>query len=112
MTETIVNCFVGPSRRSRESGNPGLQGLVGRPWGPALAGATEPLHLAQFRDREQSRQAHWPIGLLEPPRETGQRDNIAGAANARATALAVCDQHRLAEARPDRRSVADMDMNE
>jgi hypothetical protein len=28
-------------RRSRESGNPELRGLVARPWAPAFAGATE-----------------------------------------------------------------------
>jgi hypothetical protein len=37
------------------------------------------LHVAQHRDREQSRRPHWPIGLLELAREARRRDDIAGA---------------------------------
>jgi hypothetical protein len=68
------------------------------------------LHVAQYRDREQSRRPHRPIGLLELAGEASRRDHVAGASDARAAALAMRDQHRLAEARGDRRGgVADMD---
>jgi hypothetical protein len=68
------------------------------------------LHVAPYRDREQSRRAHRPIGLLELARKAGGRHGIAGAANAGAAALAMRDQYRVAEARGDRRGgVADMD---
>ena len=67
-------------------------------------------HVAQYRDRKQSRRSHWPIGLLELAGEARGCDDIAGAPDAGAAALAMCDQHRLAEARGDRRGgVADMD---
>jgi hypothetical protein len=66
------------------------------------------LHIAQYGNREQSRRAHRPIGLLELAGEAGR--NIAGAPDAGAAALAVGDQHRVAQPRADRRGgVADMD---
>jgi hypothetical protein len=52
-------------------------------------------HVAQRRDREQSRRPHRPIGLLELAGEARGRDDIAGASGA--AALAISDQHRLAE---------------
>jgi hypothetical protein len=68
------------------------------------------LHVAQYRDREQSRWPQRPIGLLELAGETGRRDDIAGAPDAGAAALAMGDQHRLAQPRSDRRGgVPDMD---
>jgi hypothetical protein len=68
------------------------------------------LHVAQDRDREQSRRPHRPIGLLELAGEAGRRDDIAGAPNAGAAALAMRDQHRLAQAGGDRRGgVSEMD---
>jgi hypothetical protein len=68
------------------------------------------LHVAQYRDREQSRQARWPIRLLELAGEAGGRHDIAGAPDAGAAALAMRDQHRLAQARGDRRGgVSEMD---
>jgi hypothetical protein len=68
------------------------------------------LHVPQDRDREQSRRPHWPIGLLELAGEAGGCDDIAGAPDAGAAALAMGDQHHLAEARGDRRDgMADMD---
>jgi len=67
-------------------------------------------HVAQYRDREQSRRPHWPIGLLELTGEAGRCDGIAGAADPGAAALAMRDQHRLAQPRGDRGGgVADMD---
>jgi hypothetical protein len=50
------------------------------------------------------------VGALEPAGKARGRHDIAGAPDAGATALAMGDQYRLAEARGDRRSgVADMD---
>ena len=43
------------------------------------------------------------IGLLELAREARRCDDIAGAPDAGAAALAMGDQHRLAHARGDRR---------
>jgi hypothetical protein len=63
------------------------------------------LHVAQHGDREQSRRPHRPIGLLELAGEAGRRHDIVGAPDAGAAALAMRDQHRLAEARG---GVADM----
>src|SRR6202040_2066683 len=54
------------------------------------------LHVAQHRDREQSRRPHRPIGLLELAGEAGRRDDIAGALDAGPAALAMCDQDRVA----------------
>src|ERR1700737_3802939 len=59
-------------------------------------------HIAQDGDREQRRRPHWPIGLLELAGEAGGCDDIAGAPDAGAAALAMGDQDRLAEARGDR----------
>ena len=68
------------------------------------------LHVAQYRDREQSRRPHWAIGLLELAGEAGRRHDIASAPDTGAAAFAMRDQHRLAQARLDRRGgVADMD---
>src|SRR5215831_3853301 len=68
------------------------------------------LHVAQCRDRKQSRRPHWPVGLLELPGEVRRRGDIAGAPDAGAAAFAMRDQHRLAQARLDRcGGVADMD---
>jgi hypothetical protein len=48
--------------------------------------------------------------LLELAGEAGRRDDIAGAPDAGAAALAMRDQHRVAQPRSDRRGgVADMD---
>jgi hypothetical protein len=68
------------------------------------------LHIAQDRNREQSRRPHRAIGLLElAGKDRGGRD-IAGAPDPGAATLAMGDQHRLAEPRGDRRGgVADMD---
>ena len=58
----------------------------------------------------QSRRPHQSIGLLELAGEAGRRDDIAGAADPGAAALAMRDQHRLAQTRGDRRGgVADTD---
>ena len=68
------------------------------------------LHVAQYRDREQSRRPHWPIGLPELADEAGGCCDIARAPNDRAAALAMRDQHRPTQARLDRPGgVADMD---
>ena len=68
------------------------------------------LHVAQHGDRKQSRRPHRPIGLLELTGEAGRRRDIAGAPDAGAAALAMGDQHRLAQPGGDRRGgVADMD---
>jgi hypothetical protein len=63
-----------------------------RSWGQAIG-----LHVAQYRDREQSRRPYWPIGLLELAGEARRRDDIAGAPDAEAAALAMRDQRRLAQ---------------
>ena len=68
------------------------------------------LHVAQDRDREQSRRPHRPIGLLELAGEARRRHDIAGAPDPGAAAFAMGDQHRLAQPRGYRRGgVADMD---
>jgi hypothetical protein len=43
------------------------------------------------------------VGLLELAGEAGRRDDIAGAPDAGAAALAMRDQYRLAQTRGDRR---------
>jgi hypothetical protein len=68
------------------------------------------LHVAQHGDREQSRRPHRPIGLLELARKADGCHDIAGAPDAGAAALAMRNQHRLAQPRGDRRGgMADMD---
>jgi hypothetical protein len=75
-----------------------------------LVGQAIGFHVAQHRDHEQSRRPHRPIGLVELAGEARRRDDIAGAAGTGAAALAMRDQHRLAETQGDRRgSVADAD---
>jgi hypothetical protein len=54
------------------------------------------LHVAQDRNREQSRRAYRPIGLIELAGEAGGCCDIAGAPDP------MRDQHCLAEARGDR----------
>jgi hypothetical protein len=45
----------------------------------------------------KSRRPHRPIGLLELAGKAGRRVDIAGAPDAGAAALAMGDQHRLAQ---------------
>jgi hypothetical protein len=68
------------------------------------------LHVAQYRNPEQSRRAHRPIGLLELAGEARRCHDIASAPDLGAAALAMRDQHRLAQDRGDRcGSLTDMD---
>ena len=82
----------------------------GQALGPRLRGCDETDHGAQHRDPEQNRRPHRSIGLLELAGQARGCDDIAGAPDPGAAALAMRDQHRLAETRGDRRGgVADMD---
>jgi hypothetical protein len=75
-----------------------------------LVDETIGLHVAQHGDREQSRRPHWAIGLFELAGEARGHHDIAGTSDAGAAALAMGDQHRLAEARSDHSGgMADMD---
>ena len=49
------------------------------------------LHVAQHGNREQSRRPHWPIGLLELAFEARRCNEVAGAPDAGAAALAIGD---------------------
>jgi hypothetical protein len=85
-------------------------GLHDRDHRQLLAGQAIGLHVAQHGNREQSRRPHRPIGLLELAGEAGGRHDIAGAPDPGAAAFAMRDQHRLTQARGDRRGgVADVD---
>jgi hypothetical protein len=58
----------------------------------SLVRETIGLHVAQYRDREQSRRPQRPIGLLELAGEARRRDDVAGAPDAGAAALSMRDQ--------------------
>jgi hypothetical protein len=107
MTETVATCSCSSFPRKREPRAPGPRRS---PWAPLSRGAAEKDHVAQHRDREQSRRPHRPIGLLELAGEARRRHDIAGSPDAGAAALAMRDRHRPAQRRRDRRGgVADMD---
>src|SRR5216683_6952214 len=68
------------------------------------------LHVAQHGNHEQSRRPQGAIGLLELAGEAGRRHDVAGAPDARATALAMGVQYVSHSPEAIRRGgVADMD---